>query len=245
MEYNSKDNVHITSPLPLVIPSNIDRVQALLDNELITESDLKPNWKEELTDLHSKGVSWLYHFSPKCNLDSILEHGLMSRTYAPACGITINQCGGNQISHYLSDKFGYTDLIHLCFCTDHPMMYRVAQETKQPLVLFAIDPIVIAFNGTQLTDQNAASNAHQSVNSVGSIPDEVIAATKQRYVSRSSGIFGYHQAEVMVKQYIPPFLITAYKEVPVIVPITKLSVASATSDADAANAEAKQTEDAD
>ena len=57
MEYNSKDNVHITSPLPLVIPSNIARVQALLDNELITESDLKPNWKEELTDLHSKGVS--------------------------------------------------------------------------------------------------------------------------------------------------------------------------------------------
>lgn len=249
MEYNSKDPIHITAPLPLMILSNIDRVQALLNAELITEADLKPNWKEELDNLQLKGVSWLYHFSPKCNLTSILQYGLMSRTYASACGITINQCGGNQLSHYLSDKFGYEDLIHLCFCTDHPMMFRVVQETKQPLVLFAIDPIVIAFKGTQLTDQNAASNAHQSIDSLVSMPNEVIAATKQHYVSRSSGIFGYHQAEVMVKQYIPPFFISAYKEVEIPVPIgTLLSMSSSASDTSTAIAtstvstEAKQTE---
>ena len=148
--------------------------------ELITEADLKDNWAEELDNLQLNGISWLYHFSPKCNLTSILTRGLMSRAYALTCGIHISQYGGNQISHDQSNSFGYADFIHLCFCQDHPMMLRVAQDTKQNLVLFAIDPIVIAFNGTQLTDQNAASNDHQPISSLGSMPSEVIAATKQR-----------------------------------------------------------------
>ena len=241
MEYNSKDPIHITAPLPLMILSNIDRVQALLNAELITEADLKPNWKEELDNLQLNGISWLYHFSPKCNLTSILTRGLMSRAYALTCGIHISQYGGNQISHDQSNSFGYADFIHLCFCQDHPMMLRVAQDTKQNLVLFAIDPIVIAFNGTQLTDQNAASNDHQPISSLGSMPSKVIAATKQRYVPRSSSIFSYHQAEVMVQQYIPPFLIADYTEVK----FFDSSASSAVGDASAASTEAKQAKDAD
>ncbi|HIX56123.1 MAG TPA: DUF4433 domain-containing protein [Candidatus Anaerobiospirillum pullistercoris] len=249
MEYTSDSYIQRTAPLLLVIRPHTERLQALLNAKLITEADLKTNWKEELDNLPLKGIPWLYHFSPKCNLTSILTHGLMSRAYASASGITISQYGGNQISHDQSDSFGYTDFIHLCFCQDHPMMFRVAQETKQNLVLFAIDPIVIAFKGTQLTDQNAASNAHQTISSLGSMPSEVIEATKQRYVSRSSGIFGYHQAEVMVKQYIPPFLIADYMEVKYFAtPVSISSVPSAVGDASAAGAtstETKQPEDAD
>ena len=226
MDCNSYSGAQLKESFTYVTPDPADpivRVHALLNSKLIKESDLKPNWKEELSDLQLKGISWLYHFSPECNLGSILEHGLVSREYASEAGITLKQYGGNQISHNQSNSFGYVDFVHRCFCTDRPMMPRVVRDSNQYLLLFYIDPIVIAFNSTQLTDRNAAANAHQPMNSLVNMSSDVIEATQKQYVSRNSSIFEPHQAEVMVKHCVPPYLIKYYEKVTNIAPPAAMS----------------------
>ena len=59
------------------------------------------------------------------------------------------------------------------------------------------------FVDTQFSDINAADENEQHGSDFDALRKVNISATKENYVSRDSPIFKYHQAECMVKTFVP------------------------------------------
>ena len=88
------------------------------------------------------------------------------------------------------------------------MAYRKHKEGAS-LVLLYIDLEVAAFKDTQFTDRNAASNSFACGVNYDDLVKVNISATQRNYVSRDEGeIFYQHQAECMIKTFIPLKYIT-------------------------------------
>lgn len=69
------------------------------------------------------GISAVWHFTDRSNLDSIREHGLLSFAETQKRGIAIPEPGGNDQSHTQDEKKGLDIYVHLAFIKDHPMLY--------------------------------------------------------------------------------------------------------------------------
>jgi hypothetical protein len=83
------------------------------------------------------------------------------------------------------------------------MAYVVNKRTGGRLVLLKIKIDVATFLDTQFSDINAADNNVSHGASFADLRAVDIDATKQTYVSRQSPIFAAHQAECMVKTFVP------------------------------------------
>lgn len=159
--------------------------------------------------LRMKGITRFYHFTDKQNLIRIKEFGgLYSWYYCEQNGIDIPNPGGDYDSRRLDARHGLQDYVRLSFCDDHPMAYRKHKEGAS-LVLLYIDLEVAAFKDTQFTDRNAASNSFACGVNYDDLVKVNISATQRNYVSRDEGeIFNQHQAECMIKTFIPLRYIT-------------------------------------
>lgn len=159
---------------------------------------------EILAYLRSHGVRYFYHFTDCKNLPSIKRHGgLFSWYYCNSHDIKIPYPGGNSDSRGLDTRHGLQDFVRLSFCDDHPMAYRLHCDGAD-LVPLRISIEVATFEHTRFSDMNAAANAHSNGASFDDLKKVDIAATKQHFVRRNDGaIFHLHQAEVMVKTFIP------------------------------------------
>ena len=91
------------------------------------------------------GISQIWHFTDRSNLDSIQEHGLLSFAEAAKRGIEIPCPGGNDLSHGLDKLKGLHEYVHLTFVDDHPMLYRAQQKENRILepVWIGIDPSIM------------------------------------------------------------------------------------------------------
>ena len=151
--------------------------------------------------LRSKRITCFYHFTDEQNLASIRRSGgLFSWYYCKNNDIVIPNSGGN--SRALDTRHGLQDYVRLSFCSDHPMQYRL-QCNGAKLVLLKIKVDVAAFKDTQFSNMNAAANAVQHGASFEDLKRVNINAVKATFVSRSDDIFHEHQAECMVKTFIP------------------------------------------
>ena len=170
---------------------------------------LKPNSSTIKQYLHNAGVSYFYHFTDRRNLASIREHGgLFSWKYCEDHEITIPYTGGSDFSRSLDRNHGLADYVRLSFCDDHPMAWRKHNEGSS-LVLLYVDIEVAAFKETLFTDRNAASSSFSCGGEIEDLQRVNIAATQRNYVSRDEGeIFFQHQAECMIKTFIPLRYIT-------------------------------------
>lgn len=159
--------------------------------------------------LRMKGITRFYHFTDKQNLIRIKQlGGLYSWYYCEQNGIDIPNPGGDFDSRRLDARHGLQDYVRLSFCDDHPMAYRKHKEGAS-LVLLYIDLEVAAFKDTQFTDRNAASNSFACGVNYNDLTKVNISATQRNYVSRDEGeIFYQHQAECMIKTFIPLKYIT-------------------------------------
>lgn len=75
-------------------------------------------------------ISGIWHFTDKLNLDSIQEHGLLSRKTLNDKGIKIPVPGGNDWSQDADDRKGLDAYVHLCFLRNHPMQFLAVQEKR-------------------------------------------------------------------------------------------------------------------
>ena len=159
--------------------------------------------------LRMKGITRFYHFTDKQNLIRIKQFGgLYSWYYCEQNGIDIPNPGGDFDSRRLDARHGLQDYVRLSFCDDHPMAYRKHKDGAS-LVLLYIDLEVAAFKDTQFTDRNAASNSFACGVNYDDLVKVNISATQRNYVSRDEGeIFYQHQAECMIKTFIPLKYIT-------------------------------------
>ena len=192
--------------VPIAQSSFIDlkgSARKLLDLGLLREKDLKANWERYLEILEQNGVTTLYHFTATRNLPQIKKMGgLISWKDAEDQKIEVEVFGGDSFSRELDSKYGNASFVHLSFCPDHPMSYRL-KDTEGGLVWLQINPIVAVFRESLFSDINAADRDHHQGASLQDLKRINFEATKQRYLSRNSEFFKQHQAEVMVKHRVP------------------------------------------
>ena len=176
--------------------SEVDRLRATLEQK-------KPEASSINDYLESNGVQFFYHFTDRRNLESIIKKGgLFSWRYSLDNSITITCPGGDQWSRQLDERFGLEDYVRLSFCDDHPMSWRLKQRGSD-LVLLKIKKDVALFSGTLFSDINAAAGNHLHGGTLRDLQRVDIRATRRHYVRREDPDFGKHQAEVMVKTFIP------------------------------------------
>lgn len=101
---------------------------------------------------HPKIEGSLHHFTDHRNLQSINEHGLVSKALAIRMGLKVGYPGGNEHSHEADRIKGLTDYVNLCFGDNHPMEYRARTEGRieQPRFL-KISPEILRADGVKIT----------------------------------------------------------------------------------------------
>lgn len=178
--------------------------QANLDSLLVR----KENWQEFEKVLLENKITKLYHFTDIGNIKSIRENGgLYSWHYCDQKGIEISRTGGSITSRRLDKRKNLEDYVRLSFCSNHPMRYRLELDGYN-LVLLEVDLCVAFFEHTRFSDINATSNDVSEGPYLLNLMNVNFEATKRTYLSRDDADFHYHQAEVMVKTWIPIKYIT-------------------------------------
>lgn len=163
----------------------------------------KANWQDYLDLLNDNGIEYLYHFTDKRNLSSIKRHGgLYSWAYCERNNIAIPNQGGDDFSRSLDRRYGLQDYVRLSFCEDHPMAYRLKQSGAD-IVVLKISTDVALLKDTLYSDINAADSAHTHGGSLAHLRMVNFDAVKRTYVSKDDPDFKPHQAEVMVKTFVP------------------------------------------
>lgn len=166
-------------------------------------AERKENWEDFYQVLENNGIRYLYHFTDKRNILSIKRNGgLFSWHYCENNNINIPCQGGDYASRELDKKYGLQDYVRLSFCDDHPMAYRL-QESGSDIEILRIKIDVALLKGTLFSDINAADNLHTHGGSLQDLMKVNFEATKRHYVSKDDKDFKPHQAEVMVKTFVP------------------------------------------
>jgi hypothetical protein len=164
---------------------------------------LKEDWQSFKQVLDENHVRYLYHFTDVRNIPSIKKHGgLLSWHYCHTHGITIPCQGGDYDSRELDKKYGLEDYVRLSFCDDHPMAYRLKQSGSN-IVVLRINVDVALLKDTQFSDMNAADKRHTHGKNLAHLQMVDFDATRMHYLRRDDPNFKLHQAEVMVKTFIP------------------------------------------
>jgi len=163
----------------------------------------KANWRDFQRVLQENGITAFYHFTDFQNLKSIKENnGLFSWHYADSNGIVINFPGGDTLSRDLDKRYGMQDFVRVSFCTDHPMQYRLEQRGRN-LALLKVDIEVAYYENTIFCNINATDSSHKKGNHLEDLERIRFLATKRNFVSKEDPDFKHHQAEVLVKTWIP------------------------------------------
>jgi hypothetical protein len=172
-----------------------NRLKALLSK--------RSNWRDFQRVLQENGITTFYHFTDFHNLKSIKEqNGLYSWHYADSNGIVINFPGGDTLSRDLDKRYGLHDFVRVSLCTDHPMQYRLEQRGRN-LALLKVDIEVAYYENTIFCNINATDSSHKKGNHLEDLERIRFSATKRNFVSREDPDFKHHQAEVLVKTWIP------------------------------------------
>jgi len=168
----------------------------------------KPNWQEFQQVLQQNGITTLYHFTDRANIRSIKERGgLFSWYYCDNNGIAIPRTGGDTLSRQLDKQYNLHDFVRLSFCNDHPMQRRL-QQNGYDLVLLKVKIDVAYFGETRFSDINAADSGHSNGKELKDLKQVNFKATQRNYVRNDDPEFKQHQAEVLVKTWIPLEYIT-------------------------------------
>jgi hypothetical protein len=109
-----------------------------------------------IINLEKYGISSVYHFTDKANIDSIENYGLQSLNNILNMNIPVKHFGAEELSHQLDKLNGLDKYVHLSFIKDHPM-YHVAKRRgniKNP-VWIEIDTSVLFQENTLFCDKVA------------------------------------------------------------------------------------------
>lgn len=165
--------------------------------------NLKTNYIAIRNHLSANNIRCLYHFTDRRNLDSIRRNGgLYSWQYCDTHNIEIPYAGGDSTSRSLDCRYDLEDYVRLSFCDDHPMTYRLSQNGYD-LVLLKITVDVAELETTLFSDMNATDNNCRYGSTLADLQRVDLNATQQHYLRNIDPLFKKHQAEVLVKTFIP------------------------------------------
>ncbi len=218
-----KDNRKEAEPIETINVPNI-LPPVIQPRELTEQEKLELALKERkvdadkiLQELQKQGIEYLYHFTDIRNLSSIKEQkGLYSRGYCEKHNINIPKPGGDKTSTNLDKIYGLEDYVRLCFVKDHPMSCKL-QKSRIPvqignylywiydyrLVWLKIKIDVALAKETLFSDMNATKNGHHHGSTFVDFQMIDFEAVKALHPKNDSPLYHKHQAEVLVKTFIP------------------------------------------
>ena len=156
--------------------------------------------------INRHGIRYLYHFTDRENLPSIIQSGgLYSWAGCDQKGIRIPKPDGGLLSRQLDCRDGLESYVRISFTPQNPMMYVSMNEGRisNPVILL-IDPEIIEEEGVLFADRNATRNGVQigdSLDALNRIHFDTVKANKYFDVSPDEQPF--YQAEVLIPDSIP------------------------------------------
>jgi|GEM_PF-3877240 len=170
----------------------------------------KSNWQEYIEVLKRNGITKLYHFTDRDNLESIIrEGGIYSWADCRDRGITIARPGGSSTSRSLDERDGLQYYARVSFVPKHPMMYVAMNDGRIPnAVVLEIDIDVISWEDSLFVDRNMTKNGASVKSSLADLESLRFDVFRRRYFDLDDNERKYYQAEVLVKNFIPLKYIT-------------------------------------
>ncbi len=154
--------------------------------------------------LKDQNVFHFFHFTAAKNWAKIQQlGGLYSWADMEEMNESIPVPGGEELSRNLDKKDNLQNYVRLSFCDDHPMAFVVGQRTGEKMMLLGISTEVAKYQTTLFSNINAADSNAQRGNGLADLQKVDFNAVKQTYVKKTDPIFKLHQAEVLVKNFIP------------------------------------------
>ena len=171
----------------------------------------KQNWQELLDILHKNGITKLYHFTDRANLESIIKNGgLYSWADCEKKGISIPKPGGTvDLSRSLDSRDGLQNYVRLSFVKDHPMMFVAMNEGRisNPVIL-EIDIDAALWENSLYADRNTTKNGANVGGDIDDLNAVRFSVFRRRYFDLEEEGKTYYKAEVLVKNHIPLSAIT-------------------------------------
>ena len=171
----------------------------------------KNNYQEYIQVLRNNGITTLYHFTDRDNLQSIVDNGgLHSWADCDTKGIKIAKPGGDLTSRDLDSRRNHQHYVRASFTKNHPMMYVAQREHRisNPIIL-EISLDVVTWEDTLFADRNAVksgANIGGYISDLKSIHFNTVKKVNHFNLDDSEKEF--YQAEVLVKNFIPLSMIT-------------------------------------
>lgn len=170
----------------------------------------KSNAQEFLDVLKVNGITKLYHFTDRANLDSIIKSGgLYSWKDCEEKGIDIPYPGGGTLSRSLDSRSRLEHYVRVSFVPDHPMKFVAMNEGRlvNP-VLLEIDLNMALMEGILYSDRNAARNGAVYGKGLDDLKRIHFQTIKNRYFNLGDEEKPFYQAEILVPHFIPLDYIT-------------------------------------
>jgi hypothetical protein len=167
----------------------------------------KPDWEKFQEVFQKNGITCLYHFTDRDNLESIKRNGgLFSWSFLNRHGLYPARPGGSLLSRVLDKRYEIEDYVSLSYVLDHPMMMMAKMDNRITwLAILKIDLCVAYFEKTLFCDMNATNMMHRIGSNIEDLNKVHLDVVKQGYKTREKHDPErlFYQAEVLVKTWIP------------------------------------------
>ena len=166
----------------------------------------KTNYQDYLDVLRQHGITRLYHFTDRDNLQSIVDNGgLHSWADCEAKGIQIPKPGGDAMSRDLDCRRNHQNYVRASFTLKHPMMFVALREgriTNPAILEVSLDAVTL--KDTKFSDRNAVKSGARIGGTLDHLKNVHFDTVKQiDHFNLDDDEKEFFQAEVLVKNFIP------------------------------------------
>ena len=166
----------------------------------------RTDWLSFDTVLNQYGITRLYHFTDRSNLNSIIQNrGLLSWADCEEKGISISKPGGDKTSREYDKRDNLHHYVRLSFTNQHPMMFLACREGRIPNpIILEIDKSVVFEDNTLFSNMNAVKREasiggdFKAFNNIH-FPSVICNKHFDLPVEEQK----YFQAEILVRNYVP------------------------------------------
>lgn len=157
--------------------------------------------------LKEKGISKVYHFTDRDNLQSIVDNGgLLSWMDCDDKNIVIPKPGGGDLSRALDRRQGLQYYVRTSFVKDHPMKHIAMNDGRisNPVLLeIDIEKLLDTTDEILFSNCNAAASYCKWGGTLDDLQSIKFDLFSRSYFDLDSDERHYYQAEVLVKNKIP------------------------------------------
>lgn len=175
-----------------------------------TDSNWRSDWREIANCFIKSDIRYLYHFTDRANVPSILDHGLISKSEIARRDLS-SRMSSNPLSRELDHKKGTYNYVFLSFREDTPMLYDKLNHGIEAVIL-RVNSSAAFEKGVKWCDSNSTknnSNISDSINDLERFDFSSILSVKKYWANPLEK--DRRQAEILVPSIVAPALITAWR----------------------------------